>query len=105
MDTNRQARKIRNTFSIRTADRHGRLQMRRPTGRQQRTMDAGNAKAMLFSIVEECPTGDPLETCPIAPLRKLSMDDRTEVLERVGQDITEQLLAFHEDCMVERRSS
>ena len=68
-------------------------------------MDAENSKAMLFSIIEECPTGDPLETCPIVPLRKLSEEGRIEVVERVGQEITEQLLAYHEDCMHQRQSS
>ena len=62
-------------------------------------------KAKLLSLLVECPTGDPLETCPIGPLRKLSMEDRVEVVDRVGREIAEQLLAYHEACMHEGRSS
>ena len=68
-------------------------------------MYSENAKERLVSIIAECPAGDPIETCPVAPLRKLSMEDRTEVVDRVGRDMTEQLLAYHEACMNERRSS
>ena len=68
-------------------------------------MYSENARERLISIISECPTGDPLETCPVAPLRELSTEAWTEVVARIGQDITEQLLAYHEACMNERRSS
>ncbi len=63
-----------------------------------------NTKARLLSLLVECSMGDPLETCPINPLRKLSMEDRIEVAKRAVPEIAEQLLVRHEACMHKRQN-
>jgi hypothetical protein len=61
-------------------------------------------KARLLSLFVECPTGNPLVTCPMSPLRKLPMEDRIEVSEKAGPEIIEKLLTYHEACMHKRRN-
>jgi hypothetical protein len=59
-------------------------------------------RSWLLGLFVECPYGEEVETCPAREIRKLSLDDRMEIAERVGLDVVDRFLERHRHCMSAR---
>jgi hypothetical protein len=66
------------------------------------TMYSNHKRSWLLGLFVECPYGDETERCPSKEIRKLSLDDRLQIAERVSNDVVDRFLERHRVCMTAR---
>jgi len=66
------------------------------------TIYSKHRRSWLLGLFVECPYGEEIATCPAREIRKLSVDDRIEIAERVGHDVVNRFLEHHRICMSQR---
>ena len=69
------------------------------------SMSPENAKSWLRSLFMECPSGEPLESCPAKEIRNLSVEDRMKIVRGVNIETAEKILKYHEACLHKRKNS
>jgi len=68
----------------------------------QTTIYSKHKRSWLLGLFVECPYGEETETCPSREIRKLSLNDRMQIAERVGHDVVDRFLERHRVCMTAR---
>jgi hypothetical protein len=63
---------------------------------------SSHKRSWLLGLFVECPYGEELDSCPAREIRKLCMDDRMEIAERVSHDVVNRFLERHRLCMSNR---
>ena len=62
-------------------------------------------RAWLLGIFMECPFGDALENCPAREFRKLSMEDRAQIVEGVDDEVVDRFVRQHQVCLASREGN
>ncbi len=61
-------------------------------------MELHNKRMRIKGFLTNCPAGRPLDDCPARGIRELSMKERENIIDEMGEDEVESVYRLHEKC-------
>lgn len=59
----------------------------------------------IMQLLEKCPRGKPLETCPLTALRRISRKERSASVWMLDDDQVDDIITTHKACAKKDRNS
>ncbi len=62
-------------------------------------------RAWVIGLAFDCPFGKAFDTCLTKEIRKLGITDRTDISNSMDENQLDQIIAHHQDCLLQREES
>ena len=62
-------------------------------------------RAWVVGLAFDCPFGKAFDTCLTKEIRKLGIADRIDISNGMDEDQLDQIIAQHQDCLLQREES